>query len=469
MTTYEIPVGDGLTILQTTHNNDDRSGFNVQTVGEIRLRLAPEGSVHGKSPYLTIDTWVSHPELEVLKTWDVDSRLLKVSTPKFEENIGRRGPYCISLEITAWFPAETVLTDILIESVTLGLRVMEDIDVYISNRAKLTSITGHIWFPEARDNFLHIQQPISSERQSLGMEISPQPDFDIVPFESRKILVETVTGAITGCYPLMDFLGVSSQSGSIKINIVPLAASEESPAPADLEIQTSSGSIHAYLPLRDEKYPDFAPPPRDYITRVHSSSGSVTGNFYLGSESNFRSTTGSMHLVALPVLQDDDAAKSTFETHTISGSINVVVKDPIFISPLSMSDKKPQPELFTPIGSNDPYLIIPPSPVPGLFSISPPSQSSESRKLRTLKSTHSANSASVRVSYPSSWEGTVHQKTVSGSIATDGDGLRVVKARKGYAYMEVKARKGVESDTEGCWVEMGDVAGSLTFLVGREF
>jgi hypothetical protein len=159
-----------------------------------------------------------------------------------------------------------------------------------------------------------------------------------------------------------------------------------------------------------------------------------------------------------------------FETHTISGTTDVAMLNPIFISLLSLSDeqpiRKPHPDPWTPIDDDDPYLIIPLVTEQSMFTLDPREEATK-KKLRNLRSSHSSNSASITVHYPDAWEGTVHEKSVSGSISVAGD-IRLIKERNGYAYKEILARKGVDNNGEGCMVEMGNIAGSLRFLVGVE-
>ena len=99
-----------------------------------------------------------------------------------------------------------------------------------------------------------------------------------------------------------------------------------------------------------------------------------------------------------------------------------------------------------------------------MFTIDPREEAAK-KKLRNLRSTHSSNSASVTASYPAAWEGTVHEKSISGSLSVTGD-IRIIKEKNGYAFKEILARKGVENNNEGCMVEMGNIAGSLHFRVG---
>lgn len=393
-----------------------------------------------------------------MTTWDEGSRSLKISTPRYASLSGL-GRHCISLEITAWFPENSKFTNLNIEAVSLTLRVMEDIKIDVSGRSKFTTVTGDVWFPSVDDNLFYIVYP--------EISTSSSNDAPISPFSSRRTIVDTATGSISGAYPLEDLLQISSQSGSINVKVIPYPADPSAPMPADLEIQTSSGSIKAILPARSIFDPNYTPPARNYITRVHSNSGSVGGLYYLGSDTHFKTNSGSIKIVALPVLQADVEKANVFETHTLSGSTTVDIQDPIFISPLASSD----------IGDQDPYHVIASSsPSPSkpkaqqLFEIdarasSSSSSSGEQQKLLSLKSSHSSTAASVKVHYPDPWAGTIHVKTVSGSVALKGAGLRFLKNRKGPGFTEILAKRGVVDGDEGSMVEMNSVAGSLAFDV----
>jgi hypothetical protein len=116
------------------------------------------------------------------------------------------------------------------------------------------------------------------------------------------------------------------------------------------------------------------------------------------------------------------------------------------------------------IGDDDPFLNIPPSMDKALLK-EDKSEISKGKRLRNLRSTHGSQSGSIRVQYPTGWEGTLHAKTLTSSISAGGDGLRIIKEKKGYASNELLARKGVDGDDEGCFVDMSAIAGSLHFLV----
>jgi hypothetical protein len=466
MVTYEFPIGKDLTVLQTTHGDPDRSNSQVLTMGEMRLRRLPKDSLHGNSAYFTLDVHVSDPSLEVLKSWDEDSRLLKVSTPRYAPLNPIRGRHCVSLGITAWFPEDAEFSTLLFEAVTLTMRVMDDIKIKVTDRSKFATVAGQVVFPT-------IAIPFSHEVLDMNATITPMLDFTH-PFSSRRILVETMSGSITGSYPLLDFLGLSSEAGQISVDVTPHKVLESAPAPADLEVQTTSGSIKVNCPIR------YIPPPRNYITRVHSTAGSIQGSFYVGSYSEFATSSGGIRIDGLPVLQPSSSSDSyrgeerpnVFHTKTISGGTKIEVHDPIFISPLSPAEQPIQeerPDPYAPVGDDDPYIVIPPNLIVDQNLLVLDSRAKVSKqKLDSLKSLHSSSTSSVEAHYPKDWEGNFHAKTVSGSIIALGDGMRIIRERKGYGSKEVLARKGVHSSDKGSWMEMSSVAGSLRLSVGED-
>jgi len=474
--TFDFPIGANLTIMQITHDGDDRDRtVSVRTAGEIRLRRIPKDSSRGTKAFLTVDVHVSDPSLHVAKTWDHERKVLQVSTPQYAR-LASSGPHCVSLEVTAWFPEDAEFSNLLIESFDLTLRVIEDIKINVSGESKFATVLGRVAFPSASLLGSSTELPTTTSSTALDGSGSSSAGkaSSGVPFSSRRILVETVSGSISGCYPLMDYLGMTAQSGSIKVDAFPQPVLPDAPKPAELEVQTASGSIEVNLPVRDALSSKYIPPPRNYITSIHSSAGSIKGSYYLGSTSNFRSMSGSIHIVTMPVLQAGSSDQSglpqnTFATHTVSGSIKAEVLDPVFITMVPYVEERPErpphPTPYLPIGDDDPYIIIPPSTNKALFKVDDP-ESFKSKTLRNLKSSHGSQSASISISYPAVWEGSFHAKSMSGSIKWAGDGLQIIRDKNGFASHEVLLRKGVDSEKEGCFVEMSDIAGSLRFAVG---
>ncbi|CZT42637.1 uncharacterized protein RSE6_02572 [Rhynchosporium secalis] len=459
--TYEFPLGSDLTVIQTVKTGGD--GFPsqtiVSTVGEIRLRRLPKDSKHGNRPYITVDVQKSDNSLEVERTWNEESRTLKIVTPS-SAPLSARETHCISLEITAWIPEDAQFSSLLIEAISLTLRVVEDIKVNVSQQSKFSTISGGVRFPVINPS---VKRRGGDDSASVSAGWRSSEGF---PFSSRRIIVETLSGSIKGNYPLMDFLGLSTKSGSIQTDVFPQPVLPSAPAAADLDVQTSSGSIRVNCPVGDNSDPSYKPPPRNYITSVHSTSANIYGSYYLGSESTFKSTSGRITITGLPVLRSNEplaASNDKFETHTVSGTTTVEVLDPIFISLLSNSL---QEQKHT--GDDKPFLTIHRSNfgTQPLFEIDQRATGDET-KLHTMSSTHSSISAAIELHYPEAWEGTVHGKSISGGIVVQGNGMRIIRDNKGNGYKELVARKGVEEKGQGSRVEMSGISGRLTFIVGE--
>ena len=478
--TYELPVDKNLYVLQTTHGNQgshDRLS-HVTTAGEVRLRRIPKDSENQDRAFFTLNIHVSDPNLEVIRSWDEEHRTLEVSTPRYAR-LDTPGPHCVSLEITAWLPEGAELTSVLVEAISLTLRVLDDIKLNVTGTSKFVTLSGDVYFPTVQESTstwfnipsTEIPQLLESQDRNQHSAATAVPPC---PFSSRRTLVETVSGSIKGVYPLYDYLGLCSQSGSVGVGVYPQAALPSAPSPAELEVQTISGSIHVNLPVTGPYNPDLKIPPRDYITRVHSSSGSIKGTYYLGSVGSFKSTSGSIELNVLPVIQTSksknagDDPESFFETHTVSGTTQIALLDPIFISLLKSSPEQPveqpRPNPYEPIGDEDPFQFIPPRIDDSSSEVVTPQASVHT--WRTLRSAHTSNSAAIMLKYPDAWEGTIFAKTVSGGISVVGKGVRTIREKKGWTFKEVVAVKGVNDEGEGSTANISGIAGSVHFRVG---
>jgi hypothetical protein len=251
-----------------------------------------------------------------------------------------------------------------------------------------------------------------------------------------------------------------SQSGKIGATVWPHDANPSNPAPADLDVHTTSGDIDVHLPIGSSHNHKFTPPPRDYTTKVTSSSGHLSGEFYLGSSGIFETISGDIKTRILPIVQSgpsgdpDKDPKVTLKTETISGRTEVEIIDPIFIAPI-ISEVPGQHHQST--GDHGSYL---------LFSYVSPSDPSNTvgRKLRNLQSSHITKSANIEVRYPDAWEGSFSGKTFSGDISVEGKDLRVIKSNKGYVGKELLARKGVDTGEVGSSAVVNTISGDLRFI-----
>lgn len=435
-------------MVQTTHEEESIAAAHVRTSGEVRLRRLPKDSKYGS--HFTLDVRVSDPRLAIINSWDDNSRTLNISTPQ-HANLDTSVPLCISLEITVWLPEDAKIRDLKVRTTTLALRVIEDIKVNVSGHAEFASVTGEISFPK----FI-----IPKEKSKTA------PSFPTSghTFNSRRIEVKTVSGSIHGLYPLYDFLGVYSGSGSVAIGVLPHSVDIAAPSPATLDVKTTSSSINVHLPVPGSETQKLTPPPRDYVTHVRSVSGTISGSYYLGSSTTIKSTSGTLGVTVLPaILRKGHYRENVFETGTQSASTEINILDPIFFPSLSRQNPKQPGFPYQPIGDHDPYLLLPP--------MKPQRSSEESKlhvnegKLRSLRSSHTSRSGTIKVHYPSAWEGTIFAEVVTGSISVTGEGVTTIREKNGWGHKEVFARKGVDKAGEGSSVEIRSTTGGIHFDV----
>jgi hypothetical protein len=453
--TFSFPVGGDLSVVQKTRENDDVHGYTrVDTAGEVRLRRFPKSSksADGKG-YATVVINVSHPDIDVDWTLEDDSRYLTVTTPQYAK-LDSSSRHCVSLDVVVWIPEDATLTNLLISAVTLGLTVLDDIKVDV-DQSKLESITGHISFPT----------PSSADTPNVPIS---HPEFR---FDSRRVEIQTISGDINGLFPLLDSLSFISHSGNVDVSVLPHEALPSKPSPADLEVHTSSGDIDVRLPLLSTTKPKFAPPPRDYITNVGSTSGDISGTYYLGSSGDFETVSGDMTMKILPIVQygysddPDKDPKVNFKTGTRSGRTEVEILEPMFISPVAPERPEQQDAStpYQPIGDKDPYRLI---PGPGKLFSHISAADPKAKKLRNLQSSHNTTSGDVAIRVPAAWEGSVSGQTLSGDTSAEGKELRVIKNRKGLVHKELLARKGVDSEYVGSFTTIRTLSGDIRFVAG---
>jgi len=222
---------------------------------------------------------------------------------------------------------------------------------------------------------------------------------------------------------------VNSVSGSIQVDILPEEEDSDAPAPAELYLHTVSGSISGYLPFgthypSHEKKPSI--PEREYRTHVESKSGRLQGRFMLGSNASFKSLSGSINLEMLnahnkiPKNTDNHAI---FSTETYSGSTQVDV--------ITDGTKNKDP-------------------------------------IHNLSSTHSGKSGSMKLVYPSEWEGIINAKSLSGSLKVAGEGVVIDRdGSRDYVNKEITAHKGT-ADMGRQWsqIAVDEISGSVDILIG---
>lgn len=485
-----------LTVIQSTNNERYYpDGVSVRTVGEIHIRRLPENSPYTKG-YFTSDVRASDPSISVEQqlvdrenTWKIIS---PQSVPRTPEN-SRERP-CISIQMILWVPDGIKLNNLIVKAVTLSIKMFPGIKAHVIDETHIKTISGSIeflsattgtktkvkaktqnldfglprmpkkswWLPDIpflRPKLPFMDDPKEEPENSPPPGLFPLPDVPewsseeeaLKIFTSRRQYIETISGSIRGTYTLYDYLHVTSQSGSINVNILPQEEDKDAPAPAELYMHSSSGSVHGYFPfhsLTSSSTSKSTIPIREYKTHVESTSGTLQGRFLLGVHSYFKSMSGGIQLEVLNAFSKpskESEGKIYFSTETISGSTRVHLLNSHSVrSSDSTSPFPSQSEIETAKNSE----II----------------NAAREALRNVSSTHKGHSGSINLSYPKEWEGSIVAQAMSGSLQVRGKGV-VIDGRRDWVPKEVRAHKG-DDDENGSSLVVNEISGSVDIWIG---
>lgn len=485
--TFDFQSGEELIVLQIREENTIGTA-GVTVAGEIILRRLPLDEEDQQTGYITFDMWRSDPGIKSRVEMDASRQAMKITTHSYADLPAGRN-HCLSLEVTVWVPPKASFKHIQIEATELSLRVYDDVDMIVSEVSKFGAYAGNILFPSSDRLGLTHSQPevdeimpliapadsedrkaeatsadkrVNGEGESLHANILPPTDLPVLGdqnwlknvsgFLSREIIVGSTYGSISGNFDLYDLLYVDSDSGKIDISVSPRPALATDPQPARLTLTTVSGNIRARFPIRQSA----SIPDRDYRTSVKSHSGSIHGDYLIGTEAIFSGVSGSMAINVLPTTYE----RAEFKTETPNGATEITVHPPL----VQTRPSAPPPIEFIDIGDEDPYLIN--HPKSDLEAPVSPSWESK-RPLSRLTSSHEGSTGRMRLHYPSVWEGEITAVTISGDIRIGGGGVRTIKdSRKNWAYHEVVARKGLTGDHASA-ITVHEISGSVDFWVGE--
>lgn len=330
---------------------------------------------------------------------------------------------------TVWVPEDGVLDSVEVKTVQLGINLFDNLSLTVAKETTLATTVGKI---------------VSA---STGVDSRDDQIFDLgapdsFRFRSRIIEVKTTSASIKGSWPLLDYLGLVSTSGNIRTCIEPKEADKDKPTPATLYVKSFSGDVELREPIhaaqdaftvgqawkqaRPETELDLKPetvlPPRDYRVDVHTTSGDIKGALAFGIVANFKSTSGNMKLVLLPVLDSSyaamDAKTSGLQTASTSGNAGIDMLEPLWVDSVEGS-----------------YVSFPAGEVRGAAAA-----------LRSLNSQHTLTSGDISLHYPGSWEGELSLATNSGRLTAVGEGVEIIKSGKGFPGFNkyILGRKGKE-------------------------
>jgi hypothetical protein len=233
-------------------------------------------------------------------------------------------------------------------------------------------------------------------------------------FESRKTYIDIDAGSVEGEYGLYDVLSISTKAGSIRPEVIPKSISIDKPAPAELLASTLAGSIDITFPPANTTIPE-----RDYYTTIKTQEGSIRGNYIHGKSTTLSTNAGSIIAKILPFFTGDSGNSriSTLSTTTDAG--------------------KQEIELLSPYNNTG-------------------------APIREMASQHLTGFASLKLKYPSEWEGFIDGKTNVGNLALGGSNLTIIEEGRGVVGHYVKAKRG-DGDNE---LKFRSTAGSARAVVG---
>lgn len=299
---------------------------------------------------------------------------------------GERHGACIHTLITIWVTPGTILQGFKIETQSLSLFFHPGLHYsVVEGQLSLTSTSGSISFPPTTTSLSPFLSP-------------PNPSPHSTSINPREIIIHTTSGSVTGNYPLHDLLSITTQSGSIIINLDLKPASTTSPQPAKLHINTSSGSIHITTPLLLSQ----SIPQRDYQTTISSLSSSLDLTIPHGSTTTLTTQSGRLAATLHPIQyhphsSSSSSSSSYLSTHSTSGATHI-----------TLLNSRTHPAL-----------------------------------LRNLHATHVHVSGSLDLYYPSQWEGSIVGETVSGQMGIEWPGTRIVRdVRDGARGRRIEATRG---------------------------
>lgn len=464
-----------ISVFQDIKDDDGAyQGKDVRVQGEIVLRRAGNGT---PTPSVVLETASNHDTIQYTLNWDDAEQRLYMLTPRTMPWSQSTTSPCLSIRATVWVPPRSVLNSLNVESVHLGIHLLDNLSLQLGEFARLASTVGHI-----------VSATDGEKGKTELMHEQPPTSFAL---DSRYVEVKTMSAPITGAWPLYDYLGLQTISGSIYAGVTPKDALRDKPRPAILYVHSTSGTIEVFEPIAAAAAAHVAAsqqaggissattttaesiiPARQYGVDLYSMSGNVKADVAFGSSCKVHTTSGHVDLTLLPVLdqaQADaasgaEASSSLLDTSTTSGTTNIHVLEPLW-SHLASGTYVPLSTTSN-IGARDPYDVVAArNDTPS--TTAPDTQSSRPRALRALNGHHTATSATIHVAYPASWEGWIDGDSLTGKITVAGEGVEIIRRDEDFPGIKrhTLAHKG-EDETQGGKLRVHTTSGSIGVMIG---
>ncbi|KAK4236443.1 hypothetical protein C8A03DRAFT_16913 [Achaetomium macrosporum] len=466
-----------LVLVEKTTEDDGRRGWGeVHTQGAVILRRAGPGAADSA---VTVETTVTDERLKVLIKWDGEIGKLKIIVPHRVEWSPDKPRACVNVKVTVWVPENSELERLTVDAVHLDIKLLDNLSLSVRDFSKLVSTVGSVTAASTG----------TSSRDDQLIDLGAPESFR---FKSRSIVVKTTASPIKGSWPLYDNLSLQSAAGDIRVCVEPKEADPNSPSPAALSIKSLSGDAEFREPIlaaehsvrMSQAFPSLPDPhlaqrkaesflpPRDYRVDVQTTSGDITGAVAFSSWASFKSTSGTVSLDLLPVLNSSLAGQTGKEgdvelrTYSTSGATDVRVLDPVWVDVSASASASASDEPVQEMGDKKKGGRAKPRHVV-LKSSSPSAFGSEGAELRCLYSTHTTTSANIKLRYPESWEGDINLSSLTGFLQVGGDGVKLIKAGSDWPGVNknMLARKG-EKGNGGTLVGKS-TSGGVDVFVGR--
>lgn len=457
-------------------------GKGVKVSGEVVVRRAAPGT---PGPAIVVETVTNDEGLVLGLDWDDKEQQLYIMTPlMISPWMAPSISPCVQVRATMWVPADSVIDSLNVEGVHLGVKLLDNLSLKLNSFARLASTVGSV--VAATDG--------EKDTRTLMIEAPPS----IFVLDTRYVEVKTMSSVIAGSWPLCDYLGLETISGSIQAGVRPKPALPDKPRPAILYARSTSGPIELHEPVNEAVAMFGATqspqgdgmsstlsaetfvPPRQYGVDLYSMSGTVTGSLAFGYSAKVHTTSGRVTLTLLPVLDQAQASApdkgSMIETSTTSGTTAITVMDALWRDAVA-GTFVPAPVLAntTTTGADASLPAPPPATLPNTRDLDvrqqeqPPQQqqpSSQNPALRVLSARHSATSANLYLTYPRSWEGYIDCDSLSGKIEVGGQGVQIIKRENGLPGIKqhVLAGKG-DWDSLGAQVKVHTTSGKIGVTV----
>ena len=442
-----------------TEDNDFPRRRPVRVSGDVVFRR--DGA---ESSSLTLETIVNDESISVGVEYDDERQAMVVTTPASLPWDDKVTAPCIALRVTVWAPAGAQLDTLNVNNVHLGIKLLDNLSVRVAREVSLSTIVGQISAATSGDE----------DNQKLIHDGAPAS----FALDARSIDVRTTAAPIRGSWPLYDRLSLASTSGDIAAGIEPRPARPDAEEPAALFLRTTSGDIEAWEPVHAAqaafaaqlggaeaaaaRKPEALVPPRNYLTTVHSTSGTVRGALAFTRAAQVEGVSGNVALDLLPVLPAALAGgggdASSLVTSTISGATVVRLLKPLWVDDSARFVAAPPAGLAAARGA------VGAEAAPG--SVEEEARRGIASFLRVLSSRHISTSAAIHVEYPGAWEGGIELASHTGDLEVAGRDVRVIRrdGRWPGVNKRVVARKGNVEDNQGSQLHAQTTSGNIEVL-----